>query len=123
MILFVLYAEGKIDFGKRKITFVYNVLIINFKVEFIKQQGDTRAITSFGDNKNEIAAYEDTRTMGSYSDLWRIFQFQMHERYPKFMSLTIHLEDNEQVFFDEEDGMNEIVNSTAEFTHLTAFYT
>ena len=69
-------------------------------------KGGTTAITSVGINKNEIAAYEDMRTIGIYSAVWRIFQFTMHERYPTCVSLTIHLEENNQVFFDEEDDMN-----------------
>ena len=85
-------------------------------------KGYTRASASVGNNENEIAAYEDMTTICSYSDVWRIFQFPMHERYPKCMSLIIHLEDNEQVFLEEEDDMNEIVNYTSVFTYLTEFY-
>ena len=62
-------------------------------------KGDTRDITSVGNNKNEISAYEDMRNNGSYSAVWRIFQFQMHEQYPKYMLLPIYLEENEQVLF------------------------
>ena len=77
-------------FSLKKIKCHINVLICA-SLQVVKYllwysfKGDTRASASVGNNKNGIAAYEDMRTICSYSDVWRIFQFPMHERYPKCM--------------------------------------
>ena len=85
-------------------------------------KGSPRAMVSVDDPENEITTYEDMRSISSSEGIWRIFRFDLHERYPSVMTLNIHLQGSEQTLFDDEDDLYDVVNNFPEATHLTAFY-
>ena len=40
---------------------------------------------------DEIAAFEDMKTMGPLEAFWRTYEFGQHTKYPACMTLAIHL--------------------------------
>ena len=62
------------------------------------------------------------RTIGASEGLWRIYGFKLHERWPKCMSLSIHLDNQQQIYFQDDDDVQPIVDHLPRLTHLTAFY-
>ena len=48
---------------------------------------------------DEITEYEDLRSIGASEACWRIFSFDLGYQRPHVLSLPIHLEDEQQVYF------------------------
>lgn len=48
-------------------------------------------MASVSNPDDEITTYEDMRTVGASEAFWRLYEFKIHERWPKCMSLSIHL--------------------------------
>ena len=69
---------------------------------------------------NEIDDYQDMRSVGSSEASWHIFNFPMAKKHPAVQALKCHLEDEQQVIFDEGD--EEEVVEKQRFTELTAFF-
>ena len=55
---------------------------------------------------DEVEEYEDLRSIGSSEAAWLIFNFNIAKKYPAVYALRCHLEDEHQVFFDEETNMD-----------------
>ena len=62
-------------------------------------------------SNDEVSHYEDLRTVGASEAFWKIYEFPLHLRYPTVTSLPIHLEDNQQVYFDDETNLEDIQNN------------
>ena len=50
---------------------------------------------------DEISDYEDLRSVGSSEASWHLLGFPIAERYPPVQALRVHLEDQQQIVFDE----------------------
>ena len=77
-------------------------------------------LESDGSANDEIKRYLLGRYISSNKAVWRIFNFQIHERYPMMMHLSVHLENGQRVYFTEDnlhDRVDEPPNTT-----LTAFF-
>lgn len=65
-------------------------------------------------NKNkiidEITNYTTGRYINSNEAAWRIFGFETHKRYPPIQHLDIHLENNERVYFTEQNASTIVEN-------------
>ena len=61
-------------------------------------------------------------TIGTSEGLWRIYGFKLHERWPKYMSLSIHLKNQHQIYFQDDDDVQPIVKHLPRLTHLTSLY-
>ena len=70
--------------------------------------------------RNEIAEYEDLRSVGSSEAAWHLMGFPITERYPAVVALRVHLQDQQQVVFDI-DTEDEALEKQRE-TELTAFF-
>ena len=70
--------------------------------------------------RDEIAEYEDLRSVGSSEATWHLMSFPITERYPPVQALRVHLEEQQQVVFDE--GTEEIALEIQRETELTAFF-
>ncbi|KAI8120455.1 hypothetical protein CVS40_8291 [Lucilia cuprina] len=44
------------------------------------------------DNRNEVLSYQAGRYISSNEAVWRLFSFDLHERYPSVTHLAVHLE-------------------------------
>ena len=73
-----------------------------------------------GNLRDEISEYEDLRSVGSSEATWHLMAFPIADRYPPVQALRVHLEDQQQVVFDE--GTAEEALEKQRETELTAFF-
>ena len=89
-------------------------------------KGEARVIASKEDEEanvgDEVKQYEDLRTVGATEAFWRLYEFPLHTRYPKVYSLEIHLEDQQEIYFEDETIMQEIVSNEPRKTQLISFF-
>ena len=69
---------------------------------------------------DEIAQYEDLRSVGSMEAVWHLMAFPISKRHPPVIALRIHTEDEQQVVFDA--GAEEEALERQRETELTAFF-
>ena len=85
-------------------------------------KGETRVIASVQNVQDEIKQYEDMRTVGATEAFWRIYNFELHARFPTVVSLDIHLEDDQIMFFEDDADMQQAIEGGPRSTHLTSFF-
>ncbi|XP_043226099.1 uncharacterized protein LOC122383585 [Amphibalanus amphitrite] len=68
---------------------------------------------------DEIAEYQDMRSIGASEACWRLFDVPMSQRQPNVVALQVHLEDHQLVYF--EPGQERQAAQAARRTHLTAW--
>ena len=73
-----------------------------------------------GQARDEIAEYEDRRSVGSCEAAWHLFGLPFTDRFPPVQALRVHLADQQQVVFDE--GTEEEAMERQKETELTAFF-
>jgi hypothetical protein len=56
-------------------------------------------------NVDEIKQYKDARWVTPAESLWRIYGFDLSERYPIVLSLHLHLPDMHMVLFHQREGV------------------
>ena len=71
--------------------------------------------------RNEIEDYETGRYYDSTQSCQRIMGFNMSYMYPPVMKLKFHLENEQNVLFQEDDNIQEVLERN-EKTHLTEFF-
>ena len=70
--------------------------------------------------RDEIAEYEDLRSVGSSEACWHLMAFPIARKYLAVFAMRIHLEEDQQVCFDE--GQEEAALERGRTTELTAFF-
>ena len=87
-------------------------------------KGESRVIGSIEDTEaeDEVKVFEDMRTVGATEAFWRFYQFPLHTRYPKVYSLDIHLEDQQQIYFEDTTVMQEVLQGEPKKTQLISFF-
>ena len=70
--------------------------------------------------RDEIKEYEDLRSIGSSEATWHLMAFPIADRYPPVQALRVHLENQQQVVFDE--GNEEEALERQRETELTGFF-
>ena len=86
-------------------------------------KGSDRAMVATveeGQQRDEIKQYVDLRSVGSSEATWHLLAFPIARRYPPVQTLRVHLEDQQQVVFDE--GTEEEALERQRETELTAFF-
>ena len=73
-----------------------------------------------GQPRDGITEYEDLRSIGSSEATWHLMAFPIADRYPPVQALRVHLEDEQQVVFDE--GTEEEALEKQRGKELTAFF-
>ena len=71
--------------------------------------------------RDEISEFVNLRYIGSSEAAWRIFEFPIMDRHPCVVQLSIHLENGQRVYFNEETVMN-VASADPPTTTLTAFF-
>jgi hypothetical protein len=72
---------------------------------------------------NEIKKYLDYRYVFASEVAWRIFKFDMHERFLTVERLQYHLPNQQMVLFDNDDDVQEVVaRSAISRTMLTEWF-
>ena len=72
------------------------------------------------DGRDEIAEYEDLRSVGSSEAVWHLMAYPIARKYPAVQALRVHLEGEQQVPFNE--GQEEAGLEMGRTTELTAFF-
>ena len=72
------------------------------------------------EGRDEIAEYEDLRSVGSSEAAWHLNAFPIARNTPAVCAMRVHLEDGQQINFDE--GQEEDALETGRITELTAFF-
>ncbi len=62
---------------------------------------------------DEIKKYLDYRYVSASEAAWRIFKFDMHERFPTVERLQYHLPNRQMVLFDDDDDVQEVATQSA----------
>ncbi len=62
---------------------------------------------------DEIKKYLDCRYVSTSEAMWRIFKFNMHERFPTIERLQYHLPNLQMVSFDDDDDVQEVATRSA----------
>jgi len=57
---------------------------------------------------DEIKKYLNCRYVSASEVAWRIFKFDMHERFPIVERLQYHLPNQRMVLFDDDDDVHEV---------------
>ena len=87
-------------------------------------KGNSRAMVQVtGDSvgeRDEIQEFIDCRAYGSSESAWHILGFQIAAHYPAVQALRVHLEEQQQIVFDE--GTEDAALERARDTELTAFF-
>ena len=90
--------------------------------KYIQKGSDRTMVKIQGEEKSrdEIEDYVDLRSIGSSEAVWHLMAFPISKNYPAVIALRIHLEDEQQVCFDE--GNEEIAIAVERKTELMGFY-
>ena len=86
-------------------------------------KGSDRAMVATveeGQHRDEIRQYVDLRSVGSSEAAWHLVAFPIAKRFPPVQTLRVHLEDQQQVVFDE--GTEQEALERQRETELTAFF-
>jgi hypothetical protein len=74
-------------------------------------------------NRNEIKEYLDSRYISASESCWRIFEFNMHKEVPSVTRLPVHLKNQQLVYFNEDDNLDDVIaRGAAKDTPLTAWF-
>lgn len=87
------------------------------------QKGEDRIMVKRemeGESKDEIEDYVDLRSIGSSEAAWHLLAYPISKNYPAVQALRIHLEDEQQVCFEE--GNEEVAIATERRTELMGFF-
>ena len=74
-------------------------------------------------NRDEIKEYMDARYIGSVESCWHMFEFPMHVLKPTVYRLSVHLEDQQLVYYNPDDNPDDVLERGAnKETQLTAWF-
>ena len=73
-----------------------------------------------GEIIDEIQDFIDMRSVGSSEAVWHLLGFPITDRYPSVLALRVHLEEQQQIIFDENTEVEALENQRD--TELTAFF-
>jgi len=100
-----------------------NIHVVNFLFKYVYKGHDraTVKISRQNDNAiegnvveaNEIKKYLDCCYVSTSEAVWRIFKFDMHERFPAIERLQYHLPNQQMVLFDDDDDVQEVATQLA----------
>ncbi len=71
-------------------------------------KGHDRATVEVG-QQDEIKQYIDARYIGPVEACWHIMEFPMHEESPTVYRLTVCLPDEQTIFFNPDDIIEDVV--------------
>lgn len=86
-------------------------------------KGSDMAVFGLSDRNapiDEITQFQMGRYISSNEAVWRILGFNIHERYPTVVHLSVHLENGQRVYFTEDNAQQRAAQPPN--TTLTAFF-
>ena len=70
---------------------------------------------------DKVSQYQNGRYISSHEAVWRILSFPIHERHPAIVQLTVHLENEQSIYYRPQQAA-EIVQRAPKHTTLTGFF-
>lgn len=102
------HINVEVTTGVRAVKYIYKYIY----------KGEDRAMVLVGDALvpapvDEIERYVDSRYLCAQQAAWRLLAFAMHDHYPSIMRLAYHLPGENQVMFDADANLEELLNDPA----------
>ena len=97
-------------------------LAVQYLCKYVTKGNDRAMVATDVQEKtrNEIVEYQDMRSVGSSEAAWHLLNFPITEQKPSVKPLRVHLEDQQQVVFDENQETEAL--ELQRDTELTAFF-
>ncbi|XP_057739848.1 uncharacterized protein LOC130956937 [Arachis stenosperma] len=70
--------------------------------------GETYDVGESSQVVDEIKQYYDCRYLSPFESIWRIFTYDIHQRWPSIQRLTFHLPNQQHVIFDDADSTTHV---------------
>jgi hypothetical protein len=91
--------------------------------KYIYKGHDRTTLEILDQNRDKIKEYLDAHYIGSVEACWHINGFSMHAKSPNVYRLPVHLPDEQMVYFNAEDDINEVLErGGSKTTCLTAWF-
>ena len=92
--------------------------------KYIYKGHDRTTLEISGDQqRDEIKEYLDARYISAAESCWHIFEFSMHSESPSVYRLPVHLEDQQLVYYNADDDVDEVLGRGAlKKTPLTEWF-
>jgi hypothetical protein len=101
------------------------VMAVKYMYKYIHKGSDRLAVSLDDEsNRDEIKDYLDCRYICAPEACWRILGFGLHSHSHSVERLPVHLEDGQQVYFEEDANREELLErlESSCITKLTAFF-
>lgn len=86
-------------------------------------KGHDKVVLDVGENIDEVNRFRDSRWVAAPEACWRIFSFKLSATYPSVIRLDIHLPDQHQVTFSQDEQLEDVIERGAEAkTMLTGYF-
>ncbi|KAL8594216.1 hypothetical protein ACOMHN_033079 [Nucella lapillus] len=103
------------------VEFCSSIKAIKYVCKYINKGSVMATFTVEGETrKDEIKTFQTGRYISTNEAAWRIFSFDLHQRYPPVVNLSVHLENGQRVYYTEKTA-HQRVQAPPETT-LTAFF-
>ncbi|XP_071741006.1 uncharacterized protein [Rutidosis leptorrhynchoides] len=94
------------------------VASISYLLKYINKGNDMITAQLCNAETDEIQQYYDCRYVSSCEAVWRIIKFDIHHHYPSVIRLPFHLEGQQQIIFDEEELIDEVLEKPSVSTSM-----
>jgi hypothetical protein len=75
------------------------------------------------DERDEVKEYLEARYISSIESCWQIFEFGMHAEHPTVYRLPVHLPNEQLVYFNDDDSIDEVLErGTNAKTAMTEYF-
>ena len=96
---------------------------IKYIHKYIYKGHDRTTVEIMDQNRDDINEYLDARYIGSVESCWHMNEFAMHAESPHVYRLPVHLPDQQTVYFNADDNIDEVLErGSSRRTHLTAWF-
>ncbi|XP_074106305.1 uncharacterized protein LOC141532045 [Cotesia typhae] len=95
-----------------------SVKSIKYICKYINKGSDQASFTV--EDLDEVKKYQSGRYISSSEAVWRIFRFQIHDRFPSVMHLAVHLENGQRIYYNQQNVIEKIINPPK--TTLMSFF-
>lgn len=86
-------------------------------------KGHDCAQVSMEDKHDEIQKFVDARYVSAPEACWRLFSFSLHGEWPSHLRLAIHLPNEQNVYYHDNDNLNDILHrAKTKDTTLTGWF-
>ncbi|XP_076034583.1 uncharacterized protein LOC143021175 [Oratosquilla oratoria] len=102
-----------------------SIKTIAYVTKYVNKGCDRILFTKSGENDqivNEVKNYQEARYVNANEATWKIFKFPIHKSHPPVVSLDLHLEGENEVFYNKDASKETINNKVSKDTQLTSFF-